>query len=84
MYEKGHTVVGVDAVAKGIEDFFQESALSYRAYEVPGVKGTVYKVLEGQDDVLLKLLKQYGDIIIQSSHGIKITDTILSPNAYET
>ena len=44
LYDHGHTVVGLEAVAKGIEEFFIENGLSYTTEDVPEVKGTVYKV----------------------------------------
>ena len=43
--ELGHNVIGLEYIAKPIEDFFNENGISYVTEAVPGMKNaTLYKV----------------------------------------
>lgn len=44
MYEKGHTVVGVELVEQPVKELFEENSLPFEIEEIENV-GTIYKVI---------------------------------------
>ncbi|KAK6179820.1 hypothetical protein SNE40_012091 [Patella caerulea] len=48
LYDKGHTVIGVEFASKPIKDFFDEQGLAYIKEDVKEFNGTLYKSTDGR------------------------------------
>ena len=44
LYDEGHTIIGLEASAKGIEEFFKENGLEFTSERVADGKFTLFKV----------------------------------------
>ncbi len=48
LYDRGHSVVGVEVATQAIEEFFSENNLEFTKEEVDKVHGTLYKSYDGR------------------------------------